>query len=409
MFGEKNQNGEVSPLSQIQEKYDGILRQSPHDPKRIEAYLPSQSPQNHAANLLPLNNGDLLCVWFSGTQEGIRDISIYMSRLNKGEIAWSIPVKLSEDPARSEQNPVLFLDPSEKLWLLYTAQKSGNQDAAIVRYRTSVDQGYSWSEIKELFDQQGIFVRQPIIVLANGEWLLPIFHCQQVPGEKWVGDNDTSAVKISADQGQTWTEYPVPNSVGCVHMNVNLLQDGSLLALYRSRWADYIYQSCSYDSGRNWTEPTPTILPNNNSSIQFITLKNGHLALVFNNISATKDTERRASLYDEIEDEAEILPANKSLTSIKLAPNGKTAFWGTPRAPMTIALSEDKGKTWRYIRNIEIGDGYCMSNNSQEKLNREFSYPSIKQTSDGKIHIAFTYFRQTIKYVQITEDWIKEQ
>jgi predicted neuraminidase len=392
----------------MKEKYDGILRKAT-DSKRLEAYLPSNCPQNHAANLMPLKNGDLLCVWFSGTQEGISDISIYMSRLNKGQTTWSAPVKLSEDPSRSEQNPVLFLDPSEKLWLLYTAQKSGNQDTAIVRYRTSLDQGYTWSEIKELFDQPGTFVRQPIITLANGDWLLPIFHCQQVPGEKWVGDYDTSAVKISADQGQTWTEYPVPNSVGCVHMNVNQLQDGSLLALYRSRWADYIYQSHSYDYGRTWTEPTPTILPNNNSSIQFITLENGHLALVFNNTSATKDTQRRVSLYDEIEDEEEIPVAKKPSAEIKLAPNAKKAFWGTPRAPMTIALSEDNGKTWGFIRNVEMGDGYCMSNNSKENLNREFSYPSIKQTADGKIHIAFTYFRQTIKYVQIDEEWIKEK
>ena len=35
-----------------------------------------------------------------------------------------------------------------------------------------------------------------------------------------------------------------------------------------------------------------------------------------------------------------------------------------------------------------------MTNNSRDKANREFSYPSIKQTSDGDIHIAFTYFRQ---------------
>jgi len=168
--------------------------------------------------------------------------------------------------------------------------------------------------------------------------------------------------------------------------------------------------SRSMDYGRTWSDPVPTELPNNNSSIQFVTLNKGHLALVFNNISATKDTARRASLYDEIEDENEeaipvvqpAIPAN-----IKVDKQGRKAFWGTPRAPMSIALSEDDGKTWNSIRDVEIGDGYCMSNNSTEKRNREFSYPSIKQTADGKIHVAFTYFRQTIKYVQIDEAWIK--
>ncbi len=49
-----------------------------------------------------------------------------------------------------------------------------------------------------------------------------------------------------------------------------------------------------------------------------------------------------------------------------------------------------------------------MTNNSQEKLNREFSYPSIKQDAQGTLHIAYTYFRQAIKYARVTPDWVKE-
>ena len=33
-----------------------------------------------------------------------------------------------------------------------------------------------------------------------------------------------------------------------------------------------------------------------------------------------------------------------------------------------------------------MGDGYCLSNNSKDGLNREYSYPSIIQGSDGLIH-----------------------
>ena len=51
--------------------------------------------------------------------------------------------------------------------------------------------------------------------------------------------------------------------------------------------------------------PEPTELPNNNSSIQFTQLANGHLALVYNHISAAQATERRTSLYDDIEDESD--------------------------------------------------------------------------------------------------------
>lgn len=383
---------------------DGKLKEVTEGLKRTEAYLPSDCIQNHAANLLVLDNGDLLCTWFAGTQEGIPDIHIYMSRLKKGESSWSKAVKVSDDPTRSEQNPVLFKAPDEKIWLLYTAQKSGNQDTAIVRYRISEDNGHSFGPIKTLFDQEGTFIRQPIVVLDNGEWLLPVFYCHTTKGRKWTGHRDTSAVKISKDEGNTWEEYEVPNSTGCVHMNIEKLDDGTLLALFRSRWADYIYSSYSTDNGRTWSEPKPTELPNNNSSIQFTKLANGHLALVFNNMNAENCTERRASLYDDIEEEEN----EENVVSESVEDCGeREAFWGAPRAPMTVAISEDNGMTWPFVKNIEIGDGYAMTNNSKDKLNREYSYPSIKQGSEGNLHIAFTYFRQTIKYVQLTEEEIK--
>lgn len=379
----------------------------PSEASRFEADIPAVCVQNHAANLMPLPNGDIGCVWFGGTQEGIPDISIYFSRLAKDATCWTNPVKLSDDPTRSEQNPILFPAPDGKLWLLYTAQKSGNQDTAIVRYRISDDNGESWGPIDTLFEKAGTFVRQPVVVLDNGDWLVPVFYCRTDPGEKWVGNNDISAVMISTDRGKTWHEYPVPDSVGCVHMNIEKMPDGSLFALFRSRWADNIYSSRSPDNGRTWTPPQPTELPNNNSSVQFTRLANHHLAIVYNDISSAQATERRLSLYDEIEDDSDV--PQKSQTTVELKPvsTGKRAFWGTPRAPMTLAISEDNGKTWPYKRNLETGDGYCMSNNSEKQINREFSYPSIKQGADGALHIAYTYWRQKIKYVRVTEDWVK--
>ncbi|MNP59876.1 hypothetical protein D3C76_1549080 [compost metagenome] len=117
-------------------------------------------------------------------------------------------------------------------------------------------------------------------------------------------------------------------------------------------------------------------------------------------MSAAGALERRASLYDEIDDgdgrkEPEVT-------------HGRAAFWGAPRAPMTVAISNDGGKSWAWQRNLDEGDGYCMTNNSLEKLNREFSCPSIKQGADGSLHIAYTYFRQAIKYVRVSPEWVKE-
>ena len=370
--------------------------------------IPTPCVQNHAANLMPLGDGSLGCVWFGGTQEGMADISVYFSRLEPGAAAWSDAVRLSDDPTRSEQNPILFPAPGGVLWLIWTAQISGNQDTAFVRRRLSNDNGRTWGPIETLFPQpsgRGLFVRQPPVVLDNGDWLLPVFHCPTIAGQKWSGESDTSAVKISSDQGQSWQDVVVPDSTGLVHMCVIPTRSGGLLALFRSRWADHIYESRSTDHGRSWTAPTPTTLPNNNSSIQATALRNGKIALVFNFSSAAQATERRLSLYDEIEDEGSA-PAQGG--EVKPASTARQAFWGAPRAPMTVAISSDEGKTWQW-RHIELGDGYCMTNNSRDRSNRELSYPTIKEDADGLLHIAYTHFRQTIYHVSVTEAWVLEE
>jgi predicted neuraminidase len=380
---------------------DGVVRPT-DEPGRCQAMLPAPQVQNHAANLAVLPDGSLGCVWFAGTQEGVADISVWFSR--RVADVWTQPVRLSDDPTRSEQNPVLYVHDATTVWLLWTSQHAGNQDTARVLRRISTDGGYTWGPIHTLLPETaegGIFIRQPIVRLPGGRLLLPIFHCVWFPGRKWVGDRDYSAVMISDDDGTTWREVVVPDSTGCVHMNIGRLTDGSLVALYRSRWADAIYRSTSVDDGDSWTAPGPTQLPNNNSSIQFVVLSDDRLALVFNESSAADATARRTSLYDEIDDDG------LAETPAVAAPvsDGRAAFWGTPRAPMTLAISDDGGLTWPARRNIEIGDGYCLSNNSRDGLNREFSYPSIT-TAEGLLHIAFTRFRQAIEYIEIGPDWI---
>ncbi|TDC76023.1 sialidase family protein [Streptomyces hainanensis] len=390
--------GEAPP-----EHPDGVLRPRPEDPDVLQAFLPAPAVQNHAASLTVLPDGALGCVWFGGTQEGVPDISIWFSRLAPGGAAWEAPVRLSDDPDRSEQNPLLFPTPAGELWLLHTAQRAGDQDTAEVRLRVSVDGGRSWDAPRTLFPagpEGGVFVRQPPVVLASGRWLLPIFRCVPVPGTRWTGEQDTSSVLISDDAGRDWRERPVPESTGQVHMNIQPLADGTLVALFRSRWADRVHRSVSRDDGETWTAPEPTGLPNNNSSLQCLVLADGRLALVHNHSSRADASARRVSLYDEIDEAGQAGEARPPAAE----PAGR-AFWGAPRAPLTLAISADGGLSWPLRRDVATGDGHCLTNNSRDRLNRELSYPTIAQTPDGALHIAFTYWRQTITHVRVTPDW----
>ena len=230
---------------------DGRLRSHPQEAGRTDAWLPATSVQCHAANLMPLANGDLGCVWFGGTQEGMADISIHFARLAKGSSQWSPAEKLVDDPSRSEQNPILYPRADGTLWLLYTSQDGGRQETAVVRARTSPDHGRTWSRPWTLVGEPGTFVRQPVVTLTDGALLLPAFHCRTIAGEPWTGEHDTSSVLTSIDDGKSWVTQPVPDSRGMVHMSIVERGPGQFAAFYHSRWADNIYRSQSLDDGRD--------------------------------------------------------------------------------------------------------------------------------------------------------------
>lgn len=373
---------------------DAILSQSPQPLHHLTCFVPSATAQCHASNLLLLDDGDVLCAWFGGSQEGKPDISIYLSRLNSRAGHWSPAKRVTFDQTRSEQNPVLFKTPHGEIWLLYTSQNAGDQDSAIVKRQISEDVGKTWSSPEVLFSEPGTFIRQPMIVLSTGSWLIPIFKCRTEPGTRWIGNDDISCIMVSQDEGKSWVETEVPNSFGCVHMEVQQLKNGTYLGLFRSRWADNIYMSTSGDA-IDWTEPVATSLPNPNAGICFNVLPSGRVLAIYNHSSKANAQGQREGLYDDIAEAGD----NRKNQSSKHV--GRKAFWGAPRAPLCLAWSDDSGKTWNH-KVLEDGDGYCMTNNSEQKLNRELSYPSMVVSGDGTVHAAYTYWRQKIKYVQLS-------
>lgn len=378
---------------------DGRLR--PHaQAGRQDAFLPSPAVQNHAANLALLPDGSLACVWFGGTMEGMSDISIWMSVLAPGADQWSAAQQVSADPERSEQNPVLFNAPDGRVWLLHTSQPGGRQDECEIKARVSEDGGHSFGAPRRIGDFRGVFIRQPMLLGPDGQWLLPGFHCVTPDAGRWTGDHDVAVMLVSEDAGATWRATDVPDSLGAVHMNPVAPQSGVMPAFYRDRFARQVRRSLSVDGGLGWTAPEPTDLPNNNSSIQAIRLQDGRIAMVLNPVNAEMSDQRRTSLYDEIEGEED---DNAS----RPVPGG--AVWGVPRAPMSLAISTDNGESFPLRINLDDGTGAALSNNSREGRNRELSYPSILQDRDGTLHIAYTYHRRAIRHVRLGAEWIAAQ
>jgi predicted neuraminidase len=101
----------------------------------------------------------------------------------------------------------------------------------------------------------------------------------------------------------------------------------------------------SDDGGKTWDEMTLTELPNPNSGTDAVTLADGRQLLVYNHI-----------------------PTNGG------------------RSPLNVAVSSD-GRAWEAALVLE------------DEPNVEFSYPAIIQTSDGLVHITYTWKRLKIKHV----------
>jgi predicted neuraminidase len=74
---------------------------------------------------------------------------------------------------------------------------------------------------------------------------------------------------------------------------------------------------------------------------------------------------------------------------------------------MTLGISVDEGRSWPALLDVETGDGYCLSNNSRDGLNRELSYPSVLPGRDGDLHVAYTWHRRAIRYVHVPADVVE--
>jgi predicted neuraminidase len=308
------------------------------------------APVHHASSIAEAANGDLLVTWYGGSYESADDEALFLARRKKGERTWEQPRMLLRNPAAPVGNAVVFVDSRKRLWIVWGRMEARQPllahtgwERTRLLFRISEDNGYTWSEDK-LFpmDTTGWLPRNLPIQLNTGELVLPLSDERN--------NRDLSFFVITKDAGATWVRSEnVPNAQSQGEQpTLAPRTDGSLLAFLRT--GPRLLQTESFDRGMTWSPAKRTDFKNPDAAICLRALRNGNLVLAWNN-------QERG------------------------------------RSPLHIARSTDSGHTWSDPLMLESNPG-------------EYSYPSVFQSSDGLIHVVYTYRRYSIKHVVFNEDWL---
>ena len=355
--------------------------------------FPVQPQHTHGSSLVNLPNGDVLAAWFQGNGErSSDDVKIMGARLKKSATVWSDPFVMADTYGLPDCNPVLFLNNHNKLFLVWIAVQAHRWEASLLRSRTSVNYNnpgapvWNWQDnilltptdsfaketalrFKQLplshsgdggyapkYDDMimeaskdpakrstGWMTRIKALRLAGGRILLPLYS----------DGYNMSIVAISDDDGDTWrASLPI---VGRGNVQPALVQkkNGHIAAYMRDNGdaPPRVQMSESADFGETWSAAQKTDIPNT-ASVELIVLKDGRWAFV---VDDEEDGRYRLCLY----------------------------------------LSDDEGLSWKWKNTLE---------NNPDKRAR-YSYPSLIQSTDGLLHISYSYQTEnpgeSIKYVVV--------
>ena len=295
----------------------------------------------HASTLVETKSG-ILAAWFGGTRESEADVEIWTSHQVNG--TWtpprSVATGVQADGTRQPcWNPVLFQPGDGPLFLFYKVGPSPATWWGMVR--TSTDDGATWSEARRLPDGVLGPIKNKPVQLADGTIVSGSSTELADAQRTW-----RVHFELSRDGGKTWTIVtPGAASSGtdidAIQPSILVHPRGQLEAVGRSR-SGSVFESWSNDGGKSWQPLSLGTLPNSNSGIDAVTLRDGRHLIVYNHTT-----------------------------------QGRT--------PLNVAISRD-GKTWTSAAALETEPG-------------EYSYPAVIQTRDGLVHVTYTWKRQRIKHV----------
>lgn len=307
-------------------------------------YETAPFPECHASTIEQATAGHLVASWFGGTREKHPDVGIWVSRHEGSN--WTTPYEVAngvqpDGKRHPTWNPVLFQAPNGPLLLFFKTGPS--PDTWWGELIVSNDGGKTWKDRRRLPDGiLGPVRNKPVLI---GDVLL----C----GSSSEHDGWVVHMEATRDWGKTWERSGLLNSkdeFGAIQPTILKWPDGRVQLLHRSRQA-VVTENWMGADWKTWSPMAKTALPNPNSGIDAVMLKDGRALLVYNHVG--KDGNE----------------------------------WGGRRSPLNLAVSKD-GKNWQAALVLENDNG-------------EYSYPAIIQTADGLAHITYTWKRQRVKHVVV--------
>lgn len=303
--------------------------------------------QCHASSIHQLDKDSFITTWFAGTHESNPDVCIWTSIYKNG--TWSTPKKVADgyfnETLYPTWNPVFYQHPnSDTLFLYYKIGPNPREWAGFYKYSTT--KGESWSNAYALPKNTLGPIKNKPLTLKDGAILSP-------SSTESLDENWKVHMEISIDMGRTWKIIPIhyEDSIQVIQPSVVQHKNGDIQILCRSK-ENTVMTAFSKDKGDNWLPWQKTNLKNPNAATDAIRLKNGLFMIVYNPDSAGKD-------------------------------------WWEGRTKLYVATSTD-GIHW--VDKLELEKG---------QKGDEYSYPTVIQDEQNKIHITYTWNRKTIKHIVI--------
>jgi hypothetical protein len=219
-----------------------------------------------------LPNGDLLAIWYTTIKEVGRELHYVASRLRKGSTEWE-PASESffSPPDRNVHAGILWWDGKTTLWHINGLGVTATWGALALIARTSEDNGVTWTKPRFL-DAEHTGRHMPIAsVIRTGNGA--IVFTTDVPGVKKPAGNGGSAVWVSTDGGQSFSDpgvgrpEPVLEAGGTgawiagIHAPIAETADRQGIIAFgrRDKIKDPLLRSVTYDLGRNWSYSSSTV------------------------------------------------------------------------------------------------------------------------------------------------------